>query len=238
MVVVTETKIQYEVKIINPSGKGGEEIKQFEAPQFSSIDQLEEALREQCSDFISSQLCIQFGYIVPGHGRKGKQLSLTEVQDLSQMYEKYKKRKQVVLWLKNVSKKRSKSPPEGGPPSKQSRSRYDGHLKKMNEVEEIVEKLSGKHDSFTPEQLRAWAHMIHLKKHTSYDIPPNKPFFRNKRGTGDSSVCAHSPGKRINMRSQCIDQLDKWHALMEKGAISSKEYEELQKTILNDIKKF
>ena len=71
--------------------------------------------------------------------------------------------------------------------------------------------------------------MIHLKKHTSYDIPPNKPFFRNKRGTGISSVCAHSPGKRMNMQSQCI--------LMEKGAISSKEYEELQKTILNDIKK-
>ena len=83
----------------------------------------------------------------------------------------------------------------------------------MDEVEEIVEKLSGKHDSYTPEQLRAWAHMIHLKKHASYDAPPNKPFFRSKKGTSDSSssVCVQSPGKRINMRSQCIDQLDKWH---------------------------
>ena len=109
----------------------------------------------------------------------------------------------------------------------------------MNEVKEIVEKLSGNHDSFTPEQLRAWAHMIHLKKHSSYDTPPNKPFFGSKKGgTSGSSVCVHSPGKRINMRSQCIDQLDKWHALMEKGAISSKEYGELQKTILDDIENF
>ena len=116
------------------------------------------------------------------------------------MYEKYKKRKQVVLWLKNVSKKRSKSPDGGGPPLKQGRSRYDDHLKKMNEVEEIVEKLSGNHDSFTPKQLRAWAHMIHLKKHSSYDTPPNMPFFRSKKGsTSGSSVCAHSPGERINM---------------------------------------
>ena len=48
MVVLRESNIQYEVKIINPSGKGGKEIKRFEAPQFSKIDQLEEALLEQC----------------------------------------------------------------------------------------------------------------------------------------------------------------------------------------------
>lgn len=49
----------------------------------------------------------------------------------------------------------------------------------INEVDEIVSTLSDKHpgSTFTVEQFRAWAHMIHLKKHSSYDEPPEKPFF-------------------------------------------------------------
>ena len=51
--------------------------------------------------------------------------------------------------------------------------------KKRNEVEDIVEKLeeanSGK---YSPEQLHMWAHLIHMKKHSSYNEPPDKPFFR------------------------------------------------------------
>ena len=47
-----------------------------------------------------------------------------------------------------------------------------------------------------------------------------------------------SPGERINMRSECIDQLEKWHRLMESGAISAQQYHELQQTILSDINKF
>ena len=39
------------------------------------------------------------------------------------------------------------------------------------------------------------------------------------------------------MRSECIDQLEKWYGLMEGGAISSETYKELQETILKDIKK-
>ena len=37
---------------------------------------------------------------------------------------------------------------------------------------------------------------------------------------------------------QCIDQLDKWSKLMERGVISDTEYEELQEKILKDIKNF
>ena len=40
------------------------------------------------------------------------------------------------------------------------------------------------------------------------------------------------------MLSECIDQLDKWHKLMEHAAISPEEYKELQAAILTDIKKF
>ena len=42
----------------------------------------------------------------------------------------------------------------------------------------------------------------------------------------------------INLRTQCIDQLTKWHRLMEDGVISQNEYEEMHKPILSDIKKF
>lgn len=76
--------------------------------------------------------------------------------------------------------------------------------------------------------------MINTHKHDSFDIPPDKPFFGKKRKEG----VGVSPGKRISLRSECINQLDKWHQLKERGVISSDQYEELQKTILTDIKKF
>ena len=108
----------------------------------------------------------------------------------------------------------------------------------MSEVELIIEKLKENHEnSYSPEQLRAWAHMIHMKRHTSYEFPPDKPFFGKLRRR-ESTDAALSPRKRISKRSECIDQLEKWHRLMESGAISADQYDELQKTILADIKKF
>lgn len=43
-----------------------------------------------------------------------------------------------------------------------------------------------------------------------------------------------SPGKRISLRSECIDHLGKWSKLMERGVISNTKYEELQENILKD----
>ena len=52
----------------------------------------------------------------------------------------------------------------------------------MEGLEEIYEELQEAHmDDYTPEQLRAWAHLIQMNKHDSYEEPPNKPFFRNTR---------------------------------------------------------
>ena len=47
------------------------------------------------------------------------------------------------------------------------RSNYQNYLSKMAEVDIIVDELKEKHGGgkFSPEQIRAWAHMIHLKKH-------------------------------------------------------------------------
>ena len=79
-------------------------------------------------------------------------------------------------------------------------------------------------EQYTPVQLNCWAHMIHTHKHESLDAPPNKPFFGKKK-SGDS--VGVSPGKRISLRSECINQLDKWHQLKECGVYD--QYDELPK---------
>jgi len=121
------------------------------------------------------------------------------------------------------------------------KTRYSSHLQRKTEVEDIVNDLQKKHAcKFSPEQFRAWAHMIQLKKHESYDVPPSKPFFGRGKGKHlkDTPSVGISPGKRINLRTECINQLDKWHDLMEKKVISEEQYEELRESILSDIKQF
>ena len=44
------------------------------------------------------------------------------------------------------------------------------------------------------------------------------------------------PVNKVNMRSECIQQIDKWYDMKQKGAISEAQYEELQAMILSDIK--
>ena len=37
-----------------------------------------------------------------------------------------------------------------------------------------------------------------------------------------------SPGKRIHRRGECIQQLNQWFQLLEKGVISNEQYEKLE----------
>ena len=71
-----------------------------------------------------------------------------------------------------------------------------------------------------------------MKKHDSLDNPPDKPLFKKKQAESSTK----SPGKRIQYRSECIDQLDKWHSLLSRGVIKQ-QYSELQESILSDIKR-
>ena len=78
----------------------------------------------------------------------------------------------------------------------------------MSEVQEIVHGLENKHDdSYTPEQLRAWGHMIQPKKHDSYEVPPSKRFFKTKKADTTPPSVTLSPGKRISYRMECINGL-------------------------------
>ena len=87
--------------------------------------------------------------------------------------------------------------------------------------------------------------MLHVGTHDSYEEPPDKPFFRSalrKRQQVEEScdrkklAVSHSPGRRVNMRSELIDQLKKCSDLVEMGAISQDVFRDLQDTILSDIK--
>jgi len=100
--------------------------------------------------------------------------------------------------------------------------------------------LKQKHAAAYPEErLRAWVHLIEMEKHSSYDEPPNTPYFAGtglKSATTNKSSTGVSPSKRLMMRTQCIDQLDKWHTLLEKGCITQADYNEMQGKIMADMK--
>ena len=129
----------------------------------------------------------ELGYYEPGHGTKGKKRWLTCDEDMEDMKESYKKKKtEVLLWcydpsIPRVGRKRCREgrsnehDPDQPTPKSKSRSRFESaYEKKMGKVEEIYEKLREKHGKkFKPEQLRAWANMMQLDKHSSLDEPPS-----------------------------------------------------------------
>ena len=134
------------------------------------------------------------------------------------------------------------------PQKKKTKSRKsDAHAKKLVQVEEITDELEVQHGgAYTREKYSVWAHMIDMRKHESHDFPPDKPFFNGSKGKKKNTSpdpCSTdpleiSPGKRIHLRTQCMEQLEKWYCLLEKGIISEEQYTELQGNILGDIKKF
>ena len=213
---------------------------------------------------VEDPICI-IGYIEAGHGTRGKQRWLTTDEDLMDMYSHYSSRGEILLWTYSpqntatssasvtTSKKRPHS--EEGRPSPECSAtkaprttKFELHQKKMDELEVIYETLQDNHrELYTAEQLRAWAHLIQMKKHDSYEEPPNKPFFRNSRKTKPSTPPSEklsdsnltiSPGKHVLMQGQLIDQISKLHDLLERGAISKVQYDKLQEKIMVDIEHF
>ena len=210
---------------------------------YSSVDSFKAKLCEISQQYTEGYDTV-FGFIAPGHGFKGKQEKVTTDAELAYMYKTHKTKKRIMLWLKckpvSEARKRKEPPQDGSEASATMRQAHDSIVKIMNAVDSIVESLKLKHgEKYTPVQLNCWAHMIHTKKHDSLDTPPSKPFFGKKKTAGASgSGSSLSPTKRISLRSECMSQLDKWHQLKERGVISAEQYEELQSSILNDIKKF
>ena len=150
--------------------------------KFSSVDDLKREVVHICKDTISEDM--MFGYIEPGHGAN----QLMTNDDLKDMYRVFNGKKEILLWSchpAEVQGKRSYTAKRTNDESDTSkRSRYDKYLDVITEVEEIEEDLRQKHiDSgiYSEDQLRSWAHLIQMKKHTSFEVPPNKGFLKSSR---------------------------------------------------------
>ena len=249
----TKPVINYNVKLVNPVRKSEYVIRKVRGiPKCTTIDELKAKLCDELKIDIA-----ELGYISPGHGLKGKLNPLTGDEDLEDMYGEYKNKRDIMLWCcpphsksdggtESNRKKRSLTfdkRHEGVPPP----TKKQACAQKIKDVEAIVDALKEKHATkYSVEQLNAWAHMIQLGKHVSTEVPPALPYFGVKspssKEAGTQPVqpsspqpVALSPGKRITLRSECIDQLGKWYSLLEKGVITQSKYEQLQETILGDM---
>ena len=248
--------ISYSAKVINPAKKADYSLRKFRVScRFTTVLNLQKSLSECYPTFISCDAVdIEVGYITPGHGARGKQRWICDDIDLTDMYKEYKGKKEIVVWFYSSNnsegetskgKKRTHSPGETES-IKQPKFRSTAQIEKMEEVDEILKKLKEKHSgSYTEEKLRAWAHLIQMDKHGSYDLPPDMPYFKKgNKSTGTSSSASVStiqptpclsPCKRLTMRTACIEQLDKWHALLEKGGITQRPT--IQEKIMSDVLK-
>lgn len=235
----------YSVKIISCKKKSDYVIQKLRS---STIFESKEELKRELSEVQDIPSVIeQLGYIEPGHGAKGRQRWLSSPEDFRDMYTLHRNKAEILFWCVGQnpsisgSNKRVHSPDRGQESSKK-RSRYENHTDKMVEVESIEDELMKSHDkTYSREQIRAWAHLIQMGKHESYTTPPSKPFWKTpsgSKGKNELSSVTISPSKSVQLKGQLVDQLLKWHELLEKGGISQSQYEELQGSIMKDVKKF
>ena len=158
-------------------------------------------------------------------------------------------KREILLWcymksevednpLTTTSRKRPLSPSNSD--SNSTGTKRNASSQKLHEVEKIVKELQEKHAShYSIEKLNAWAHLLHIGKHDSYETPPNLPYFGKQKSSGSQKAqpvqLSSSPGKRLGLRGDCIEQLGKWHSLLEKGAITLQQYDELKAAIMGDL---
>ena len=89
----------YSVKIINPKNSGGNTVESWQSEVFSSVEQMNHVLGEEFADLIQGNN-FEFGYMVPGHGMRGKQRPIENLDDLTMMWSEFKEKKCILLWIK------------------------------------------------------------------------------------------------------------------------------------------
>ena len=238
------------MKIINPEKKSDYVIRKFQYNgRFISVKSLKSVILDKLSLSVALQAGeednLEVGFIATGHGLKGKQCWIVDTEDIKQMYKEYGK-KEICIWCiprktgRKIAggKKRTRSPSPNSS-TNTPKPKYQSHKKMIDEVDDILKKLEEKHaGTYDDTRLRAWAHMVHLGTHQSLEFAPDKPFFRTGKKTSSTTMSVAtglSPSKRLNLRSQCIEQLRNWHELLERGAITQLQYDGLAETILKDM---
>lgn len=81
----------------------------------------------------------------------------------------------------------------------------------LQSVKDIVSELQTKHrNACSPEQFNEWAHLIDIKKHQSFDEPPNNPFFQGRKNTSSQAnfvqpeTSHSSPSSRLMLVESCL----------------------------------
>ena len=120
---------------------------------------------------------IQVGNMVPEHGYKGKQCRITCHEDLQDMHKAYSMKKEIPGKGGAVSKKCSNDTGHADS-SNEKRSKCTIEItEKIDEAKEIFLKLKEMHGKkYTTERYHAWAQLVQIGKHSSYDEPPDYPF--------------------------------------------------------------
>jgi len=70
--------------------------------KYDSADDMKSDLQQKVEDlgYISTQDEFNFGFVIPGHGVKGKQQSIVLDEDVEEVYRQYRGQKEIVLWVK------------------------------------------------------------------------------------------------------------------------------------------
>ena len=134
-----------------------------------------------CEQYLEPGKDLQFGYVDPGHGKRGKQIAIELDSDLQDMYKRYEKKTDILLYMKHTRKLpiAAEVSESTGPGRKASHSNYGTQAQRMAE---ICDKLVKKHgEKYAKEQTQAWAVLIQMGRHDTYDSPPNKHFFHSEQ---------------------------------------------------------
>ena len=191
MSLLQKRKVNYNVKIINLKKKSMYITKSLlQTDRFDTLSDLRRYVKEKIG-----QLQGTLGYVEPGHGAKGKMRELHDDEDVAEMYVLHKRKSDVLLWLYgSVDIEESSDRDDTTLPRKCPRTdtplptstKRDSIAKTLSTVEDIVVKLKERHgeSGLSVEQFNCWAHMINSGKCSSYEEPPDFPFFKKAKGGG------------------------------------------------------
>ena len=98
-------KVTYSIKLISPLTHGGDKPRKWSiTTKFSDVARLRSQIKADFGAYFDGEN-FEIGYIQPGHGARGQQVPIVYTEDLTCMYSRCSRTKQIVLWAKNLRKK-------------------------------------------------------------------------------------------------------------------------------------
>lgn len=93
-------KVTYSIKLISPLNPNGDKPQKWtNTTRFSDVARLRSEIKSNFGDYFDGEN-FEIGYIEPGHGARGRQVPIIYTEDLTRMYSRCNRTKQIVLWAK------------------------------------------------------------------------------------------------------------------------------------------